>query len=188
MKNYIILVLGMKGSGKTYFVKTKLLPRIKRYVVIDILDEYAGYCVRDFPEFLEADRSGRSRIVCKFTDDLDVTYALLYLWERGEITVVLEEVDQQAASFSINPALEQLIKYGRHRNLSIIGVTRRPFEITALLRSQADSVVTFRQGEPRDLVFLREAFGGDPGTISSLPPHHYAVLREDPFSLLTNRP
>lgn len=190
MNNFIVLVLGRKGSGKSFYVKNTLLPLLKEYIVIDILDEYNGYCVRDFLELMEAIEQGKKKIICKFTDDIDTAYAFELIWELHNITLVLEEIDMHADSRSIDPILEKLIKYGRHHNLNLIGVCRRPYELNAIFRSQADSVVTFQQHEIRDLEYLIKTFDADPQLIKYLDGHESLVLRADPVTLikdLTNR-
>lgn len=191
MKNFIVLVLGRKGSGKTFYVKNKLLPLLNRYIVIDILNEYDGYCVTDFLQLMDAVDQGKQKIICKFEDDLDTAFAFEFIWELRNITLVLEEIDLHADSRSIDPILEKLIKYGRHHNLNLIGICRRPYELNTIFRSQADSLVTFQQHEIRDLEYLVKTFDANPQLIKYLDGHESITLRADPETLikdLTNTP
>lgn len=183
MKNFIILVMGVKGSGKSFYVKNKILPLLPSYIVIDVLDEYNGFSVRSFEELLDSVNK-KKKIVCKFDDDLDTSFAFELIWEMGNTNLILEEIDIHADPRSIDPTLERIIKYGRHRNISMIGICRRPYELNTIFRSQADSVITFEQHELRDVEYLVKTFGAGSEDIQRLGKYEHITLREEPISLI----
>lgn len=158
MHNLIINVFGKKGSGKTYFVKTKLIPCFKRVVILDALNEYNYfYCneITTFVEVLEANLNRNFfRLVYKPQDGQEEKFFKL-MYACKNITLVIEETDLFYNAFTQNTNLLKLIKYGRHRNLNLITISRRPSEIGSLLRAQADIVITFQQTLKRDIEYFK---------------------------------
>lgn len=96
------------------------------------------------------------RLICRFQVDEDIDRFFDFVFTTGNCLLVLEEVDWLCNSRSIHPGLENIIKYGRHKKIDMIAVSRRPAEISRLLSSQADEVISFQQTEPRDLQYLAE--------------------------------
>lgn len=162
--NYIIGVLGKKGSGKTEFVKSSL-KHIKRYIVIDPLAEYPGVIFDrwyDLLNFIDRLQDQNFTVVYRPMDREDEESFFLILNEINNYTLIAEEVDYWCSSYEIHPEIDYITRYGRHFKRNLIWISRNPFEINRFLTRQSDVLVTFRQTEPRDLdYFARYDFNKD---------------------------
>jgi hypothetical protein len=78
-----------------------------------------------------------------------------YVGPVEPLTVLIEEADLRCSPQYMVPALDKLIRYGRHWGVSIVALARRPAEISRHLTAQADTIVSFQTVEPRDLDFFR---------------------------------
>lgn len=186
-ENTIISVYGRKGSGKSFLVK-EILTEYPRIVILDTLGEY------DDAE-IETTLAGAIRKILSvrdkrvFTisvrlDDVEEYLKLLrLLYEMERICVVLEEVSLYTSPQKIPPELSALVRYGRHKAISLIFVSRRPAETHRDISAQSDVVVSFAQHEPRDIVYFRALFGkGIAGSVESL--RQYQIVaggNEDKF-------
>lgn len=162
MTNLIICVFGKKGYGKTYFVKHTLLPQFEKIIIIDSLAEYKdGVIIEDIPslaEYLLRNKDGRYRIIYREPlaqiEDLEPSEALRTSWSAIGATIVIEELDIHASAISSPASIQCLLRYGRHRELNTIGVSRRASEVPRTITSQADLIISFNQQEPRDLAYI----------------------------------
>jgi len=155
--NYIIGVLGKKGSGKTEFVKSSLA-NIKRYIVIDPLEEYPGVIFYDSVElfaFIDEVRDVDFKIIYRPLEEEDEENFFRIVNEINDYTLIMEEVDLWCDSYNIHPELNELTRYGRHYKRNLIWISRNPFEINRFLTRQSDLLVSFRQTEPRDLEYFK---------------------------------
>jgi len=155
--NYIIGVLGKKGSGKTEFVISSL-EHIKRYIVFDPLAEYPGVIFDNSNElfvFLDEVREVDFNIVYRPMEKEDEENFFRIINEIDDYTLIAEEVDFLCDSHNINPELDALTRYGRHFKRNLIWISRNPFEINRFLTRQSDLLVSFRQTEPRDLEYFK---------------------------------
>jgi DNA helicase HerA-like ATPase len=158
----IYLILGIKGTGKTYFVKTKLIHELKKPIfIIDPLFEYQGEIIT-FKEFLNLckKREFKKNIyILMFDNDYEELKFFDLIFYIGNCSIIIEEADIYQTPQWIEPEISNLIKRGRHKNINLIFVTRRPREINRLISSQADYIITFQQREPGDIEWLRRWAG-----------------------------
>lgn len=99
-------------------------------------------------------------------------------YEVGALCLVAEEI-----SWAISPAkmpveVETLIRYGRHRDVELVGISRRPAEVNRDLTANANDVYIFRTHEPRDIAYFKSLIGGDADTLPNLPPFTPYVWRD----------
>lgn len=179
----VALVVGRRGSGKSELLRRATISR-PRVVVLDALhgepaEDGSGRegvaIVEDREDYLDALRGfsnfPRWRIVVR-PDDLEkapwVATALMpsdsgvtgYARAVRGVTLVCDEVDLWAPNNTgIDPGVRAAIQRGRHYEINILAATRRPAECHRDLSSQADALVTFRQHEPRDVLWLAGAGG-----------------------------
>lgn len=173
MKNEVIFVSGQRGSGKTYWVK-HFIQGQGRYLLYDALGEYdeapqfedvgalLDYCkAHEGQGFFEAAHNPIEHedfpLFCR------IALAL------GNVYVVIEEIDLFATPYLIPVELSKLIKYGRHYGINVLGVSRRPSEVSRLFTSQATRFILFRQIEPRDIAYFRSVIGPDADRLPDLP-------------------
>lgn len=110
--------------------------------------------------------------ILRFSDDDEVAAALAFVWELGDCTLLCEEVDTLCSPSWIDEHLKKIVSYGRHRNISLVAVSRRLPEVSRLLSSQANCIITFRQAEGIDLSALKVR-GFDLEEIAKLTEHQY---------------
>jgi len=180
MKERLIrLVLGKRGSGKSFYVKQESL-KANRVLIYDTIGEYSGYgvTVSDLDELIEYwlkihDKNFRIvyqplRPAQEFDDVCDLVYAC------GDMVFIAEEIDIFTTNYDLSESFANIIQRGRHRNIDFFGVSQRPYRINRTVSSQAKEIITFIQTEPRDLEYLRLYMGSDHiDKISNLPEYHY---------------
>jgi hypothetical protein len=181
MKNYNIGVMGKKGSGKSHLVKHYILPKVKRYLVLDSLREYKEgvICgsIDDLKNYIFQCENGRMKGIFRPENDTDVEEFLALTRHVNTCFFILEEVDLIADSNRINDDLLYNIKYGRHYERSILWISRCPYEINRFLTRQTDLMITFKQTEPRDLDYLAKySFNKD---IATLGQYEYAYTGDE---------
>ena len=162
MQNRIILVLGKKGSGKSFFVKNVLLKKLKRPVfIIDPLAEYPGKRM-GLSGIVAALRRRKIPPVINFisrTDEEEERFFKI-IFRLGNCTLIIEEADLYCNPQFIPSSLANLLKRGRHRGIDMVFITRRPAEINRLISAQTNTIISFYQNEPRDLKWL-DIWAGD---------------------------
>lgn len=177
----ISVVLGRRGSGKTTWIRTRLRT-LSRVLVFDTLAEYGSdtEASPDLPSFLDAVERSQGRYFrisfVPYREDPEAALDIFLraAWIVGDLTVVIDEVDAVSSPVSVPWELQKLIRYGRHRRLSVIVASRRAAEVPRLITSQADEVVSFNQSEPTDLEYLRRYVSADfADTVSGLPRYEH---------------
>jgi hypothetical protein len=179
LPNEIIFVSGQRGSGKSYWTK-QLSRTLPRCIILDTLGEYKAdqYFteIEEVIEFLENDqRTSRFFTVSYNPVDLDGEFGLFCraILARGDIYLIMEELDQLSTPYSTPYEFARLIKYGRHFNIQIVGVSRRPAEVSRLFTSQASRFICFPQVEPNDIKYWRSIIGKSADQLPSMPDYHY---------------
>jgi len=88
--------------------------------------------------------------------------------------LVLDEVDLYGYN---NKQLEFLYRYGRHKNLSTIAISRRFYNLPLYIRSLTEIFYLFKITEERDLNYLKSLVSKDIiNTIIHLERYHYIKL------------
>lgn len=174
-QNIIIIILGKKGSGKSYLAKKLFLPKFERVIILDSQNEYTPsddlekrlasdlIYVKDFDEF-ESEYLARYtdksfRIVLQYENfsepdnylnDLEDTFDLINTC--GYCTLLLEEI--HLFSSRGKDALYRLITTGRHKNINLVATTPRPQRLGVDFFANADIVITFTQRKTGDAEYL----------------------------------
>lgn len=155
--NYIIGILGKKGSGKTEFAKSCMV-NMKRVIVIDPLAEYPGLVCETWSEivdFLDEYKDLDFQIVYRPQSKDDEEGFFRIINEINNYTLIAEEVDYWCDSHWLHPEIDNLTRYGRHFKRNFIWISRNPYEVNRFLTRQSDILVTFKQTEPRDLDYFK---------------------------------
>ena len=159
----ILLVLGRRGCGKTTLVKERIREGAKgKYLIFDTLAEYGDLGTvtttrKQFVDYVSDNHEKTFRIVFQpMYDSLDTSFDtfMATAWELKNNTIVIDEIDSVSGPTSVPESLARNLRYGRHRNIDVIAASRRASDVPRLLTSQADEIVSFNQGEPRDLAYL----------------------------------
>lgn len=120
------------------------------------------------------------KIICLKTADpnLSADYLSAALYEANGGTLILDEVD--AFSFAESPCFDQLIRYGRNRNVSIITGCRRPAEVHRNITAAANKLFVLKTNEPRDIDYYSATLFGDRAyELMKLPDFHGLFLDYD---------
>jgi len=184
MTNRIIVILGRKGSGKTYYAKQRVKAE-KRVIFYDPMRQFSdcGVIVTEpltFLEYLEAN-TGSFRVVYQPELDIEDEDGLQREFLTAckvancltEYWLVLDEIDQYASDRRKGNILKNLINRGRHYGASILATTIRYTDTGRSLTAQADEIIAFNTHEPRDVEYLRTYFGQLADELSKLPAYHY---------------
>ena len=179
LDNEIIFVSGQRGGGKSYWTKhhARSLPRC---IIFDSLGEYQVdrriHDIEEFVDFLIEDKNDSSIFQVAFdTHRLreDFPYFCRAVLARGNLYVIIEEVDLFCKPLSTDDEFMQLIKYGRHYGIQLIGVSRRPAEVGRDFTSNATRFINFVNREPSTVKYFRSLFGDHALDIPNLQKYHY---------------
>ncbi len=174
----IILIFGKRGSGKSYLAQ-KLIEKEEHLLIFDTLSEYTeGVVFEDHEKFIEFWRMVYQhpyRLIyrpLKPSEEIEMIAELVYL--IGDICFVVEEIDCYCTAFQISESFAHVVQRGRHKNITLIGITQRPYGIHRLLTSQAKEIYIFNTNEPRDRDYLRILLGQDiDSKLDSLKQYEY---------------
>ena len=183
----IICIFGKRGSGKTTLA-WRLLHGKRRVILFDPLGQYEG----------DASPQGRKWFVSLYELRQHVqardTFFAVYRPTRaresfpllsriackvGKLCLVAEEISWAISPAKMNTEIENLIRYGRHRDVELIGISRRPSEVNRDLTANADEIYIFRMHEPRDKDYFRDVIGSAADGLPNLEPYIPYIWKAD---------
>lgn len=171
-KNLIRCVFGRKGSGKSFLVK-QALQQVEHFIVWDPMCEYHeddnGAPLFDgarvytdlnvfVAELAKSERLGRVVLQCP-RYQFPALCALVF--EIGDHTLVVDEIDQHCTSSHAVEELLELFRRGRHARVNVICIAARPAIVPKDLTYASDDIVYFQTNEPRDLAFIEAKHGSE---------------------------
>ncbi len=152
-----VLVTGMRGGGKTFFIKKHLekMPANTVYIY-----DYNG---NDYQEFINDQNVWNNHYSTKdeFDDFLEIPY------RRGNCFVVMEEADQYL-KVSGSQLCKHFVGTARNRGIGFICNTKRPYGINPDYRTAFDHVIVFHTNDPEDIDYLEKWSGRKLPEISRL--------------------
>ncbi len=159
----ITLIFGKRGSGKSYLA-AKLVEQEDRLVIFDTLSEYTNGVVfedtKEFSDFwLKVYMHPHRLIYRPLNPEAEIDYIAKAIYSLGDVCFLVEEIDCFCTAYQISDQFAHIVQRGRHQNISLIGVTQRPYGIHRLLTSQAKEIYVFNTNEPRDREYLRILLG-----------------------------
>lgn len=93
-------------------------------------------------------------------------------WERGDCQLVIDEADMAWLGDTVPQEIIHIARYGRHKNITMRLLARRPPAIPPELAAMSHDLKTFRQTHPRDLQYFH-SLGLDPDLLRNTPEHSY---------------
>ena len=181
MQNKIIYITGRKGSGKTTLAAELTQRKVDagfRTVVVSPMGgiNFVAPFVRTRAELLNPILDDSSFIV-QVDREFDLTASVFkYVYLCGNITLVVDEIDLYIPNGQPDEYLLNIIRYGRHKRIDLIGISQRPARVVRDLTAQADIICIFQSTENRDVDYLAGRIGRENADkIRGLNQFDYAV-------------
>jgi len=157
----IITIIGKRGYGKTTLCKNIIVDSLYNDILIN---DYIG-------EYSNLSAPGKQVYIVNNRIDLLIKFA----WGRGNCLLVLDEVDLYGKN---NSAIEFIYRYGRHKNIEIVAVSRRFYDLPVIIRALTDYFFIFRITEKRDLEYLSRYIDNSRlEKIKSLPKYTFEIIK-----------
>jgi hypothetical protein len=172
----ILVILGRRGSGKSFLIKDFLRSAALRFAIYDPLGEYGGFAKaensHDILDFVEAEEN------FIYTSDKDEDFETFcrIMYEANNYYILVDEIDLFTQAGNMPPSLRKIVRYGRHKNIGLIVISRRPAAMPREITSQADFILSFTQHEPNDLKYLGEFMtSANAESLKTLPKYGYKI-------------
>lgn len=155
----IILIFGRTGSGKSYLAK-RMIQKFNRVIIIDKMFEYHSdtifYSFNDLLEYYLKNVPDEFCFVCRFESDDDIELLFKFCWYVKNLLLVVEESELYISPYKKQSEFLKLIRYGRHRAISIIAIARRVVELSNDVKANADEIISFKQILKKDIDYLKQ--------------------------------
>lgn len=163
--NRIVGIIAPIGTGKT----TECVRRIRefnRVVIFDTLGEDAYALTASEIVFGNPARLAEEIALPRFCvayrtvnlpEGFEHAARLVYLC--GDCLFVIEEIDQVCSAGYESQMLHSIINYGRHRQVSVVYLSRRFATVSRSLTANTQELVFFKVTEPIDLDGISERCG-----------------------------
>jgi hypothetical protein len=157
MQNKIIIIVAKKGCGKSTRANKLILgcAAKKRVLVYDTLNEY-DYKPFIAEEFKKA-KKGIWKVCPIDAKDEKQFFASVceFVYTAGDIVFLVDEIDMYCKPSQSVEYMTKICRYGRHRGVDLIAITRRPHDIPREITAMADEFHISKIQEPRDIVYLK---------------------------------
>ena len=175
-KRTINLIFGRTGFGKSYLAQ-KLIKNEKRVIVIDPMSEYESGLIflsfQDLIDYYKEHKPETFTFICRFQSDIEIEFTFRFCKIVGNVLLVVEEAEIYISPFAKSTNFLDLVRYGRHKSVSILGIARRTSELSTDLKAQVNGIYSFNQMLPRDLKIMEElGFMG----LENLPEKEYKFI------------
>lgn len=170
-KAKIHAVIGASGTGKSSYIKKELLRQYDRLLVwspLEDTDQYGQFCggvvVRKVTELVARIKAGDRAIVYYPLGDhkaikTQFDFFCRVVWECTNAHVLVEELSQVTMPSWAPPAWKKLSTAGRHRGLTIIGVSQRPANIDKDFLGNCSEIRCYRVNYDADAKVMADALG-----------------------------
>lgn len=190
MKSEIITLFGKRGTGKTFasvWVANQLhrILKVPIYAINRVNDEAINNIVsparraahfRGFVELLKKNTKKEQHAVYNVRDWQGARYFFDF-FRRLEMPCILliDEIDCYAGNNSVDPGLSDIINFGRHWGISVVGSARRSANVSKDLTAASHMIISFRQSERLDLDRMRN-FTDNYELIKTLKNQHFIAF------------
>ncbi|MCK9282165.1 MAG: DUF87 domain-containing protein [Melioribacteraceae bacterium] len=150
----ITIIYGKTGTGKSHLAK-ELIYNYNRVVIIDPKAEYMDGLVFnnfiDLVDYYKDNEPDEFIFICRFESDLEHEYIFKFCQIIEDVLLVVEEAEIYISPYAKSSAFLDLCRYGRHHNVSILGIARRVSELSINFRALVTRLISFKQTEPVDI-------------------------------------
>tara|TARA_Y100000310_G_scaffold345758_1_gene469373 strand:- start:8818 stop:9480 length:663 start_codon:yes stop_codon:yes gene_type:complete len=184
--NYIIGNFGLPNQGKTYLTTKVLIPQIPRYFIFDVNEEYGDKikgCIQcksfdalvDYvqkmknpvTDYFKIAYSGFSNTEKAYEEDVENLLELLQVF--GNLTIIVEESTLFQNSNKIPFQLFNIVERGRHKDISLIIIARRPTNSNRRITGLRTGAFIYKLIDPHSLKFFDELTTEQQEQIPKLP-------------------
>ena len=176
-------VFGLRGSGKSWFVKS-VLESTPDHLIYDPLREHQGY-----NKYTPSDRTDIDELCTviegpvikgiKVTEDNKTMFPTRRVGETWKPELfVIDECNRYVypKPTRLPKPIADLVDYGRHWKVSFGAVARRTVQFHTDLIELADVVFFFQLPGKNDHAYLESLHSGLGDTVRDLPPHHFVAF------------
>jgi hypothetical protein len=183
VRDLVVAFFGARGQGKSTQAKQYLaLHRPARLLIWDTMNEYGAHAerVESLSQILARARAGRMfglRYVPPAGSDaqlaarFDAFCAIAY--ELGELLLLVEELQRVTKPSWAPPAWSDCTLRGRHRGLSIFGLSQRPASVDKNFFTNCSTVSSCRLNFSADVACIAGVLGVERDRIVALPRYRY---------------
>lgn len=168
-KAKIVAVIGASGTGKSSYIKGDLLRGYSRLLIwspLEETDDYASFCggvvTRKITDFVAQIKAGTKEIIFEPSGkDLKPQFDLFCrcVWQVEGAHVLVEELSQVTMASWAPPAWKKLSTAGRHRGLTLIGVSQRPANIDKDFLGNCTEIRCYRLNYDVDAKVMADSLG-----------------------------
>lgn len=188
MADLVAAFFGSRGQGKSTQVHSLLhTENPPRLLIFDPMDEYRGDAekVADLVDMGKRSKAERFRLryvppradqkktVARFDAFCSLAYKL------GNLLIVCEELQLVTRPSYAPPAWSECTLRGRHRRLSIVGVSQRPASVDKNFFSCCTSISTGRLNFKPDQVVMADVLGVAAAEVGALARYHFIARNMD---------
>lgn len=201
--NEVITIMGIRGFGKSYFLKNALLPLLKHVVIYDHVwgypddDEwsvdrkgqfkkYRGwFLIREWAELVKImlkyqkkeNKNKKCFIVFRPKKHNKSTFSFFarIVYTIGGYYLIIDELADVCTPHWIPEYLSDILRVGRHKNIGMAGLTQRPASVHNMFKSQVTRGFIFRLNLPPDVKYIKDWMGEEMEVIRTLPHFHYII-------------
>ena len=174
LKANITVVCGSSGSGKSAWTKQQIKGH-SRVIVWDVDEEYIkeqGFtAVRERGQLIELllkRKKGRFAYVPKGLGDFDMWCKAAFAW--GDCLAIAEETADVTTPAKAPEGWGMIVRRGRKRGISIIGVTQRPAESDKTIVGNATVIHCGFLKRPQDRKYMAAEMNINQSIIDNLKP------------------
>lgn len=173
IKGKAITILGLKGSGKTVFLKN-LLNAIPKHLIVDPMLEYQGY-----RRYIPANRSYSEAAVA----EIDMVADMLVVPKKGnKAKVDLFAVDEANRYFPsrhpLPPTIQDINDLQRHWGLTSAFIARRPTQINTDIIELSNYVIIYNLAGKNDIQYLNDLSNGLGDAVLQMERYHFMFVDE----------
>ncbi|MCW8917477.1 MAG: type IV secretory system conjugative DNA transfer family protein [Gammaproteobacteria bacterium] len=173
----LVAVAGASGSGKSAWVK-KQIARRARVIVWDPDHEYPGIRCTTPRELLKAINTRKRGRICFTSSPKHFDYWARCAFAWGNCVAVGEELADVTHPGKAPPGWGQLVRRGRKRGITVIGISQRPAEADKTLLGNATLIHCGRLRRENDRRVMAAEMDVSLADVSNLAPLEWIESNE----------
>lgn len=194
----VIGIFGRRGCGKSHLCKN-IQAVFPRKIIFDTLSEYQDidfdetfYEFNSFSDFIIKTQFNNSfSALIKFDVDNSqkndqFNHMLRIIYYRGNICLVIEEIQNFCSPHYLPHFLQQVFLTGRHQNLAVIYTTQRPGTLNKNILSQSTHIFCGSLHSKNDVREVSQFLGEDAEKLTSLKDREFLWWRPGEKTILTS--